>query len=619
MKTKKTYKELTIGEWQRRLRDGGADSLGKLAVADTIGRSPTDSEWRETNDKLRKIVITTEGHLFYVGNYIPWLHLALVEEETAWEVGDTVEVIADKQCAVTTQTYLRAGAKGIVVAVDYDHYGPKVRQTSPDPFGDGAWYTPDDNLRPWTPGYGYMPDGNRVPEPPEGWEFIAEGDSFERDETLAFAVVTKWEGPITYDGTARLNPRFTPTTQTRAYARRKKQTLQIREGAYYRRRDGKVIESPAANRSSYSDLRGEFPWEVGGDWYTNTGSYYGEAGTDFRDLVEEVPDPTPKLQIREGAYYRNRQGEVVGPMRWRDMPAGADYPWTDQKSETYGAHGAFFVLDRDEHPRDLVEEVPAPKPQLQIQEGCFYRNGEGEVVGPAKRYDHHIYRWQVGRFTYTDSGLILGPGARHPGDLVEEVPEPTPKLQIREGAYYRMRSGEITKEPVRKSGSCSRPWTVGYTYYTDEGFHHFKGYDPRAETIESEYDLVEEVPAPKLQIREGAHYRSRNGEVMGPAKRRPNVSRTYKWLVGNRTFTDDGWFLEHAPGGPYDLVEEVPAPPKLVPDWEECNKKRNSGQELTPLEYFIYEHTPCRDEYGFHLDLGEAVKFLTEERVVGKD
>lgn len=170
MKTKKTYKELTIDEWQQRLRDGGADSLGKLAVADTFGRSPVVPEWRITTAKLKKITITPEGQVFHLGeNSIPWRCLALVEEEAVWEVGDTVEVIADEQWAPNTCIYLRAGAKGMVVQEAEEGGRIKVKQTSPKPFEDGQWYTYSDNLRPWAPGYGYMPDGNRVPPVPD-WE-----------------------------------------------------------------------------------------------------------------------------------------------------------------------------------------------------------------------------------------------------------------------------------------------------------------------------------------------------------------------------------------------------------------------------------------------------------------
>lgn len=66
------------------------------------------------------------------------------------------------------------------------------------------------------------------------------------------------------------------------------------------------------------------------------------------------------VKMREGAWYRRRDGKVVGPAMPMVNPYG--YPWRAGNG-TYTPDGLYSICDaalgrrRDE---DLIEEVPAP-------------------------------------------------------------------------------------------------------------------------------------------------------------------------------------------------------------------------------------------------------------------
>lgn len=59
------------------------------------------------------------------------------------------------------------------------------------------------------------------------------------------------------------------------------------------------------------------------------------------------------MKIREGAYYRTRGGDVVGPMR-HDAP-GSRHPW-QTLNHCWTKGGAIFAEEK-EHVLDLISEV----------------------------------------------------------------------------------------------------------------------------------------------------------------------------------------------------------------------------------------------------------------------
>lgn len=66
----------------------------------------------------------------------------------------------------------------------------------------------------------------------------------------------------------------------------------------------------------------------------------------------EQGDPA-KLQIVEGGYYRNRQGEKIGPMRWQKDSDSDNYPWCDEE-DGYAVDGRYWFNLPESHPNDLI-------------------------------------------------------------------------------------------------------------------------------------------------------------------------------------------------------------------------------------------------------------------------
>ena len=55
-----------------------------------------------------------------------------------------------------------------------------------------------------------------------------------------------------------------------------------------------------------------------------------------------------------------------------------------------------------------------------------------------------------------------------------------------------------------------------------------------------------------MKIREGAYYRTRGGDVVGPMRRFP-----YSWGDGTNVWTDNGGFIEDVNDCDMDLISEV--------------------------------------------------------------
>jgi hypothetical protein len=62
---------------------------------------------------------------------------------------------------------------------------------------------------------------------------------------------------------------------------------------------------------------------------------------------------------------------------------------------------------------------------LQLKEGGWYKRRDGEIVGPAIKFDDERYPWQVGeQLIYTSIGKFHFDGAKDSRDLICEVPPP---------------------------------------------------------------------------------------------------------------------------------------------------------------------------------------------------
>lgn len=139
--------------------------------------------------------------------------------------------------------------------------------------------------------------------------------------------------------------------------------IKMASGQYYSTSGGKIGYCLVCNHQSKS-----YPWIVvwkNGeiDTYTDEGSFYDDETSEY-DLVAHLPDctsytwepkPKPKMQLREGAWYKDVQGHITGPCKpSKDRP---DRPWT--------VGGIYYQDDGTNTLEDaqLVEEVPDPNPK----------------------------------------------------------------------------------------------------------------------------------------------------------------------------------------------------------------------------------------------------------------
>lgn len=95
--------------------------------------------------------------------------------------------------------------------------------------------------------------------------------------------------------------------------RHEKPNLQLREGGWYRRRDGEVVGPVRRYKPN-----GTYPFWVNGIGYTETGNYW-ENQIDHRyDLIEEVPAPEPEVKRAELPmfdYDTHRKGDYINMLR----------------------------------------------------------------------------------------------------------------------------------------------------------------------------------------------------------------------------------------------------------------------------------------------------------------
>lgn len=75
------------------------------------------------------------------------------------------------------------------------------------------------------------------------------------------------------------------------------------------------------------------------------------------------------IRIEVGKYYKNREGDVVGPMKYIDDGLYQFYPFEDDDGAGYRANGRYDYATF-EHMADLVEEVEGPNIQHKDEHGA---------------------------------------------------------------------------------------------------------------------------------------------------------------------------------------------------------------------------------------------------------
>lgn len=141
--------------------------------------------------------------------------------------------------------------------------------------------------------------------------------------------------------------------------------MKIEVGQWYRLRNGEIgyvfgkMLSDTAKHPFRMERAGGIAVSL-----TSDGRYYGGRETAQSDIIEHLPDcdsftwvPKPKLQLREGAWYRRYDGQIVGPCTQNLMSSQRDRPW-DVGGFLYAHDGTNSI-----HQARLLEEVPDPTPK----------------------------------------------------------------------------------------------------------------------------------------------------------------------------------------------------------------------------------------------------------------
>jgi hypothetical protein len=117
------------------------------------------------------------------------------------------------------------------------------------------------------------------------------------------------------------------------------------------------------------------------------------------------------------------------------------------------------------------------------------------------------------------------------------------------------------------------------------------------------------VPAPKLQLREGAWYERKDGKIVGPCEpyKNPSWAPEAKWEVCGRWYSDGG----KNPAPETNLVREVePPPPKYRPfkDAEEFKPFRDSWLMSTGTDAITggFERVISYDDHRVYVTIGEC-------------
>lgn len=108
------------------------------------------------------------------------------------------------------------------------------------------------------------------------------------------------------------------------------------------------------------------------------------------------------ISLQAGQWYRDGHGDIVYCIGFSPSTAGvsAQYPWVcctkTKEIVNYTVRGKFDQLN--ECKKDIVEHLPGcdgfnwepPKPKLQLREGAWYKRKDGKIVGPCEPCDVSI-------------------------------------------------------------------------------------------------------------------------------------------------------------------------------------------------------------------------------------
>lgn len=290
----------------------------------------------------------------------------------------------------------------------------------------------------------------------------------------------------------------------------------------------------------------------------------------------EVP-----LRIREGAFYERLDGDIVGPAN----PHGIDY-YKEEWKWRMGNSGPVYrdngTVDPDgrESMADLrrevdfacVPEVAEKSPQFKVGDWVVCQRAGRTILQDGKCYcvesaeDRFV---TIGHAEYDQDRFRLA--------RPDEIPQPAPTRTTAEAEQRWVVELECdvwlapwTGDPGRTIKRENAKEFDSFEKASD-ALDEARKYRPfvnaviwEAKQVDDNPTLVAE-PCTQLQLREGAYYLRRDGEIIGPMQP-TGFNSKWKWGVKQgSTFTDDGKWSE-AGDGKYDLIREVPPP--VEPDSE---------------------------------------------------
>lgn len=226
-------------------------------------------------------------------------------------------------------------------------------------------------------------------------------------------------------------------------------SLQVQDGHWYERRDGKIVQAkPSRCSARLADCYLDGNYEV--DVYRNNGreSSFGDKPA---DLIREVPPPT-KLTLRVGGKYRRRDGEVVTIER--EQRAYADGQLVYVAGNRWYLPNGTTYYEKHRETQNLVSEVlpePPAKLSLKVGDRCLTRGGKEVVLFASPKSNLHrrthpfCYSDDCGNeFTVRTNGAwsILGEHVDSRLDIVSVLPPlDPPAFRITAGEYYTTRDG----------------------------------------------------------------------------------------------------------------------------------------------------------------------------------
>lgn len=264
-------------------------------------------------------------------------------------------------------------------------------------------------------------------------------------------------------------------------------SLQIQDGHWYERRDGKIVQASLKYLRSIDvyhaeqlDESGSVVGVVGAD--SGRANYFPESRNNRDldrqyDLIREAPPPT-KLTLRVGGKYRRRDGVVVAIV---DHVPGATWPWISSIVHTYRNSG-HVVRDDETYPYDLVSEVlpePPAKLSLKVGDRCLTRGGKEVVLYATepcnKNSDTHPLAYSIipgDQYTVRADGQWSLDGGKDGYDIVSVLPPlDPPAFRITAGEYYTTRDGRcayVACGPVKLPREAEYDAYFGYVDDPDE-------------------------------------------------------------------------------------------------------------------------------------------------------